>query len=88
MSGDANETHHHIHLPSKARLASILAVAVYPLITLLLYGMSMVTAGWTIWQRTLVVTPVMVLLMVYVIIPGVHRLFSRFILRPVRVPVE
>ncbi|WP_045680010.1 hypothetical protein [Martelella endophytica] len=84
MLAKTHPAHQHTHLPSKARLALFLILAVYPVITALLYGVATFTRSWPLWQRTLIVTPIMVLLMVYFVMPAVHRVFARFILRPVR----
>jgi antibiotic biosynthesis monooxygenase (ABM) superfamily enzyme len=65
--------------PARHRLAAILVVAVYPVITALLYGITPVTEGWTLWQRTLLVAPTMVVVMVYALIPFVQRQFRSFL---------
>lgn len=48
--------------------------AVYPLVTGLSYLMQAAARDWEIWQRHLVVVPIVVLAMVFVIIPGINRL--------------
>lgn len=68
-----------LHL-SKPRLALAMLLPVYPLITLLLYVVMPLTEGWTIWQRTLVIAPVMISSIVFVIAPLVQRHFAGFIL--------
>ncbi|TWG90284.1 hypothetical protein L598_000700000400 [Mesorhizobium sp. J18] len=68
---------------SRTRFALIVLLGVYPIITGLLYLVFPMTEGWTIWQRTLVVAPIMVALMIWGLIPGVNRLFHGFI-NPVR----
>lgn len=64
---------------SRPRFALLVLSGVYPLITTILYLVFPLTDGWTIWQRTLVVAPIMVLLMIWGLIPGVQRLFHNFL---------
>lgn len=66
---------------SKPHLALALLLPVYPLITVLLYIVLPLTEGWTIWQRTAVITPIMVFAMVFIVSPLVQKRFSRFFLR-------
>ena len=68
---------------SRRRFALLVMVGVYPIITVLLYLIFPLTDGWTIWQRTLVIAPVMVAIMIWGLIPGVQRLFRSF-LNPAR----
>jgi antibiotic biosynthesis monooxygenase (ABM) superfamily enzyme len=51
--------------------------AVYPLVTALSYLMQGSAENWPIWQRHLVIVPVIVLAMVFVIIPAIQALFNR-----------
>lgn len=67
--------------PSKLRLASLLVIAVYPLITVLLYVVMPLTEGWAIWQRTLVVAPLMVIAVVFGISPAIQKHFGWFVVR-------
>jgi antibiotic biosynthesis monooxygenase (ABM) superfamily enzyme len=64
---------------TRLRMASILAIAVYPVVTLYLYALMPLSNGWTLWQRSLVLVPVMVATIVFVIHPLVLRVFGRFI---------
>lgn len=48
--------------------------AVYPLVTGLSYLMHYVTPTWPLWQRHLVIVPVIVSAMVFSIMPAIHRL--------------
>ncbi|WP_337184590.1 hypothetical protein [Shinella sp.] len=68
---------------SKLHLALAMLLPVYPLITALLYLVLPLTEGWTIWQRTAVIAPIMVFAMVFVVSPFVQKRFSGFILRAV-----
>jgi antibiotic biosynthesis monooxygenase (ABM) superfamily enzyme len=51
--------------------------AVYPLVTGLSYLMQGTAETWPIWQRHLVMVPVIVLAMVFVIIPAIQALIVR-----------
>ncbi|MEI5682456.1 MULTISPECIES: hypothetical protein [unclassified Mesorhizobium] len=64
---------------SRPRFALLVLLGAYPLLTTLLYVVFPLTDGWTIWQRTLIVVPVMVSTMIWVLIPGVQKLFRGFI---------
>lgn len=68
---------------SRSRFALIVGLGVYPLITAILYAVLPLTDGWTIWQRTLVIVPLMVTAMVWGLIPAVQKHFAGF-LNPVR----
>jgi antibiotic biosynthesis monooxygenase (ABM) superfamily enzyme len=67
---------------SRPRFALVVLLGVYPLITVLLYLLLPLTEGWSIWQRTLVLAPLMVASMTWVLIPAVHRYFRGFIHAP------
>jgi antibiotic biosynthesis monooxygenase (ABM) superfamily enzyme len=64
---------------SRPRFALLVLLGVYPLITVLLYLILPLTDGWPIWQRTLLIAPIMVTIMVWGLIPGVQKLFRSFI---------
>lgn len=66
---------------SKFHLALAMLVPVYPLITTILYIVLPLTEGWTIWQRTALIAPIMVYAMVFFVSPFVQKRFSNFILR-------
>ncbi len=66
---------------SRVHLALATLIPVYPLITTILYIVLPLTEGWTIWQRTAVITPIMVFAMVFVVSPFVQKRFSSFFLR-------
>ncbi|MEZ5713798.1 MAG: hypothetical protein R3D85_00665 [Paracoccaceae bacterium] len=65
--------------PSRLRLAGFVFVGVYPLVTAMLYLLVPATPDWPIWQRNLLMVPVIVAAMVWVIIPRIHRHFSRWL---------
>lgn len=64
---------------SRGRFALLVMIGVYPVITALLYLVVPLTDGWPIWQRTLVIAPVMVIVMIWGLIPGVQKLFRPFL---------
>lgn len=64
---------------SRPRFALLVLIGVYPLITALLYLIFPLTDGWLIWQRTLVIAPLMVMIMIYGLIPGVQKAFRSFL---------
>ncbi len=66
---------------SKLHFALAMLLPVYPLITALLYLVMPLTQGWTIWQRTVVLAPIMVFAIVFLVSPFVQKRFSNFILR-------
>jgi len=68
-------------MPDRNRLALLVLVGVYPIITAILYVLGPLTAGWEVWQRTLVLAPLMVTLMVYGLIPLITTRFRGFLVR-------
>ncbi|MBU1175711.1 MAG: hypothetical protein KKH72_09950 [Alphaproteobacteria bacterium] len=56
-----------------------MAAFIYPVITAYLYLLGPVTAGWEMWQRTIVLVPMMVLTIVFAVSPAINRYFGRFI---------
>ncbi|MER8867340.1 hypothetical protein NKI19_27180 [Mesorhizobium sp. M0751] len=69
---------------SRLRFALLVLLGVYPLITAILYVVFPLTQEWQIWQRTLVIAPLMVSIMIWGVIPGVQRVFRGFINPAVR----
>ncbi|ANT60727.1 hypothetical protein AYJ57_10335 [Salipiger sp. CCB-MM3] len=65
--------------PSRLRFAIFVFIAVYPLVTLLLYLIGPITAEWQVWQRNLLFVPIMVFSMVWVIIPRIQRHCGRWL---------
>jgi antibiotic biosynthesis monooxygenase (ABM) superfamily enzyme len=64
---------------SRPRFALLVLLGVYPLITAILYAIFPLTDDWPIWQRTLVIAPVMVSIMIWGLIPGVQKAFRSFL---------
>jgi antibiotic biosynthesis monooxygenase (ABM) superfamily enzyme len=72
----------HTHTPprlSRPRFALLVLLGAYPVITAILYAVVPLTAGWPIWQRTLLVAPAMVTAMVWGVIPFVQQRFRAFL---------
>lgn len=65
--------------PSRIRFALFVFCGVYPLVTGLLYGLVPLTEGWPVWQRNLIMVPIIVASMVYVIIPQIQRRCARWL---------
>ena len=65
--------------PSRARLFFFAFLGVYPLVTVLFYLVAPLTLEWAIWQRNLLLVPVVVAAMVWVIIPRIHRHLGRWL---------
>jgi antibiotic biosynthesis monooxygenase (ABM) superfamily enzyme len=81
-SGDTAKTPpHRLPKPCRFRLSFLLIIAVYPLITTLLYVLMPLTSTWETWHRTLVITPVMVSLIVFLVTPAIQRHLGWYVLR-------
>ncbi len=63
---------------ARSRMAMVVFIAVYPLVTALIYIIFPLTEGWQAWQRTLVLVPLVVVSLVYVVIPTIQARFGRF----------
>lgn len=66
-------------LAARSRMALLVLVAVYPVITGIIYLVAPFTEGWPVWERNFVIAPLMVVAMVYFIIPTIQSRFGRFI---------
>ncbi|KQX35710.1 hypothetical protein ASD04_13105 [Devosia sp. Root436] len=66
-------------LASKLRMALVMTLAVYPIVTLYLYVLMPLTMGWEMWQRSLVLVPVMASTIVLLVVPFIGRHFGAFI---------
>ena len=64
---------------ARARLATLVLIAVYPLITAIIYAVAPFTEGWPIWQRNFLIAPLMVVAMIYFVIPTIQKRFGKFI---------
>jgi antibiotic biosynthesis monooxygenase (ABM) superfamily enzyme len=52
---------------------------VYPLVTAISYILMGVTQEWAIWQRNLIMVPIIVISMVYMVIPFIHKRCARWL---------
>ena len=64
---------------SRPRFALLVLLGAYPVITAILYFVFPLTGGWSIWQRAVLVAPMMVGAMVWGVIPAVQHRFRSFI---------
>lgn len=64
---------------SRPRFAGFIFLAVYPLVTVLLYGVIKWTPEWLLWERTLLLCPFIVVAMVWGIIPAIQKYLGRLI---------
>lgn len=62
---------------SRLTFCILVFAAVYPLVTGLAYVAQDATQDWEIWQRHLIVVPIIVCAMVFVIIPNIQRLLAQ-----------
>ena len=73
-----------IRRPSRSRWLAqwpitLVLIGVYPLITAIIYAVAPFTEGWAIWERNLIVAPLMVVAMIYFVIPTIQKRFGKFI---------
>lgn len=64
---------------SRLRMAMVMTLAVYPVVTLYLYVLMPLTQGWDIWQRSLVLVPFMATTIVFGVVPFITKNFGAFI---------
>lgn len=69
----------HPSLSAKLRMALVMSLAVYPVVTLYLYILMPLTPGWTMWQRSLILVPFMATTIVLLVVPSITRFFGAFI---------
>ncbi|NIY78036.1 hypothetical protein HCZ23_00930 [Celeribacter sp. HF31] len=61
------------------RFSVFVFLGVYPLVTALIYALAPFTAEWQIWERNLVMVPMIVGSMVFFIIPAIHKHCHRWL---------
>ncbi|SNZ19849.1 hypothetical protein [Cohaesibacter gelatinilyticus] len=71
-----------VRKPSRIRFALLIFCFVYPMVTILLYGLVVMTPDWALWQRSLVLVPIIIVMMVFVIVPIIQRYMNRWITKP------
>ena len=69
---------------SRPRFAILVLIGVCPVITTIFNVIFPLTVGWTVWQRTLLIAPLMVAIMIWGVIPVVQKQFWGFINPEVR----
>lgn len=62
-----------MNLLRKTTFTLYVTLGAYPIITLLLYWIFPMTIDWEIWKRTLLITPLMAVAMVWCLIPIIQR---------------
>jgi antibiotic biosynthesis monooxygenase (ABM) superfamily enzyme len=67
--------------PNRQRFALLVLIGVYPLVTGISYAIAPFTTGWEIWQRGLLIAPIMVPAMVYGLIPFIQTRFRRWLMK-------
>ena len=67
--------------PNRQRFALLVLIGVYPLVTGISYAIAPFTAGWQIWQRGLLIAPIMVPMMVYGLIPFIQTRFHSWLIK-------
>jgi antibiotic biosynthesis monooxygenase (ABM) superfamily enzyme len=72
---------HGLPRPCRFRLTLLLILAVYPVITTLLYILMPLTSEWETWHRTLIITPIMVTSIVFIVTPAIQRHLGWYVLR-------
>jgi antibiotic biosynthesis monooxygenase (ABM) superfamily enzyme len=60
-------------------MALVMTIFVYPVVTLYLYILMPLTPGWEMWQRSLVLVPIMATTIVMLIVPFIAKRFGAFI---------
>ena len=66
-------------LAARLRMALVMTVFVYPVVTLYLYILMPLTMGWEMWQRSLVLVPMMATTIVMLVVPFITKRFGSFI---------
>lgn len=65
--------------PPKYKMATLTWIAIYPLITVILYVFGPELQAFPIFIRTLILTVVLVPLMVWVAVPFLQKIFSKWL---------
>ena len=64
---------------SKIWFTCLVVIGAYPLITALSYLIAPFTTDWATWQRTAILSPLMVVAMIHGLIPIIQTCCTRFI---------
>jgi uncharacterized protein len=68
-------------MPPRWKTAVVVWLAIYPVLTIVLWLAGPTIRDWPVAPRTLALTVVIVPLMVYVLIPGIQRLLAPWVRR-------
>ncbi len=68
-----------IRLTPRIRLVLVMVLFIYPVVTVYLYALGPLTTGWQMWQRTILLVPMMVVTIVFAVSPTINRHFGAFI---------
>jgi antibiotic biosynthesis monooxygenase (ABM) superfamily enzyme len=66
-------------LAARLRMSLVMTIFVYPLVTLYLYILMPLTDGWALWQRCLVLVPLMATTIATLVVPMITKTFGGFI---------
>jgi antibiotic biosynthesis monooxygenase (ABM) superfamily enzyme len=69
-------------MPPRWKMAVVVWLAIYPLLTLILWLVGPSIRDWPVALRTLALTAVLVPVMVYVLIPTIQRILAPWLRRP------
>ncbi len=58
---------------SRVRFTVAVMLAAYPVVTMLLYLVVPLTPEWALWQKSLVIVPLVVSAMIWLLIPRIQR---------------
>lgn len=64
---------------ARARMAVLMTIAVYPVVTVYSYLIGLLTPGWEMWQRSFVLVPFMATTIVFLVVPFITSRFGGFI---------
>lgn len=70
---------HPARKPSRVRFAFFVFLGVYPLVTLISYLLGPLVRHLPIWERNLVIVPIIVVCMVWFIIPQIQMRCARWL---------
>ena len=65
--------------PPRWKMAAVTTLALYPVVNLLIIALNPLIGGWSIWTGGLVALPLTIILMTYLVMPAMTRLFSRWL---------
>jgi antibiotic biosynthesis monooxygenase (ABM) superfamily enzyme len=64
---------------SRARMALLMTIAVYPLVVGYAALVALFTPDWAFWQRGLIIVPFVATTIVFFVVPTITRRFGGFI---------